>query len=146
MQYQQGVGPDCCKMVQGILVGPYCANLVSQMHITIIGGMINKVSLAFIAGPIWNGFEKNIEIFRGSHGTSVKNQNSAGAAGAEIFLPELQGLLRPMALQAGAEAFDLTSWQSKRYFGCGCEVLLICTATVSWRKFSFEFGGFCFTT
>eukprot|EP00913_Durusdinium_trenchii_P009631 g9049.t1 len=34
----------------GILVGPYCANLVSQMHITIIGGMINKISLAFIAG------------------------------------------------------------------------------------------------
>eukprot|EP00435_Cladocopium_sp_Y103_P015041 s2347_g3.t1 len=65
----------------GILVGPYCANLVSQMHITIIGGMINKVSLAFIAG----------------------------AAGAEIFLPELQGLLKPMALQ----------------------VLLICTATVT---------------
>lgn len=65
----------------GILVGPYCANLVSQMHITIIGGMINKVSLAFFAG----------------------------AAGAEIFLPELQGLLKPMALQ----------------------VLLICTATVT---------------
>eukprot|EP00434_Breviolum_minutum_P023915 symbB.v1.2.021105.t1/scaffold1717.1/size104954/8 len=65
----------------GILVGPYCANLVSQMHITMIGGMINKVSLAFIAG----------------------------AAGAEIFLPELQGLLKPMALQ----------------------VLLICVATVT---------------
>ena len=36
----------------GILVGPYCANLVSQMHITMIGGMINKVSLAFIAGSV----------------------------------------------------------------------------------------------
>mmetsp|Transcript_126573 Transcript_126573/g.300650 ORF Transcript_126573/g.300650 Transcript_126573/m.300650 type:complete len:726 (-) Transcript_126573:101-2278(-) len=70
--WSQGVLPQISGFLFiGILVGPYCANLVSEMHITIIGGIINKISLAFIAG----------------------------AAGAEIFVPELQGLLKPMALQ-----------------------------------------------
>lgn len=55
----------------GILVGPYCTNLVTQKHICLIGGFINRFSLAFIGG----------------------------AAGAEIFLPEFQHLLGPLALQ-----------------------------------------------
>jgi len=55
----------------GIIVGPYCTNLVTHMHIFCIGGWINKVSLAFIGG----------------------------AAGAEIFLPEFEAILPPMILQ-----------------------------------------------
>lgn len=55
----------------GMLVGPFCCNLITHMHIFMMGGYINRVSLAFIGG----------------------------AAGAEIFLPEFQKLLDAMFLQ-----------------------------------------------
>jgi len=58
-------------LLMGILIGPYCTNLVSRLHIFLIGNLINRVALAFIAG----------------------------AAGAEIFVPELLDLLVPMTLQ-----------------------------------------------
>eukprot|EP00927_Polykrikos_kofoidii_P043553 TRINITY_DN37628_c0_g1_i1.p1 TRINITY_DN37628_c0_g1~~TRINITY_DN37628_c0_g1_i1.p1 ORF type:complete len:694 (-),score=99.97 TRINITY_DN37628_c0_g1_i1:42-2123(-) len=55
----------------GILVGPYCCNLVTDLHIGLIGGFINNVAVAFISG----------------------------AAGAEIFLPELKPFLCPIFVQ-----------------------------------------------
>lgn len=58
-------------LCMGIVVGPYCTNLISHFHIHLIGGIINRLSLSFIAC----------------------------AAGSEIFLPELRDLLAPMGLQ-----------------------------------------------
>jgi len=58
-------------LVIGIVVGPYVANLVSKFHVYLIGRAINRLSLSLIAG----------------------------AAGIEIFYPELQRLLRPLMLQ-----------------------------------------------
>lgn len=55
----------------GIMVGPYGTNLVTQFQIFLIGTTINRISLAFIAG----------------------------AAGAEIFYPDLEALIAPMMLQ-----------------------------------------------
>eukprot|EP00930_Biecheleria_cincta_P034984 TRINITY_DN24105_c0_g2_i1.p1 TRINITY_DN24105_c0_g2~~TRINITY_DN24105_c0_g2_i1.p1 ORF type:complete len:679 (-),score=105.73 TRINITY_DN24105_c0_g2_i1:84-2069(-) len=71
-EYSRGVLPQISGFLcMGIVVGPYCANLVSHFHIHLIGGIINRLSLSFIAG----------------------------AAGSEIFLPELRDLLAPMGLQ-----------------------------------------------
>jgi len=71
-QLSGGVLPQITGfLLMGILIGPYCTNLVSRLHIFLIGNIINRVALAFIAG----------------------------AAGAEIFVPELLDLLAPMALQ-----------------------------------------------
>mmetsp|Transcript_8086 Transcript_8086/g.20129 ORF Transcript_8086/g.20129 Transcript_8086/m.20129 type:complete len:683 (-) Transcript_8086:85-2133(-) len=61
-------------LFMGIVVGPYCTNLISHLYIFLIGDVINRFSLSFIAG----------------------------AAGAEIFLPELRELLAPMGLQVVA--------------------------------------------
>jgi len=58
-------------LIIGVLVGPYVTNLVCPYHIFLIGKLINRLSLSFIAG----------------------------AAGAEIFLPELISLIGPMLLQ-----------------------------------------------
>mmetsp|Transcript_36621 Transcript_36621/g.68245 ORF Transcript_36621/g.68245 Transcript_36621/m.68245 type:complete len:756 (+) Transcript_36621:83-2350(+) len=55
----------------GVIVGPYVTNLVSRYNIFLLGNLINRLSLAFIAG----------------------------AAGAEIFMPDLYSLLGPMLLQ-----------------------------------------------
>eukprot|EP00928_Gymnodinium_smaydae_P041128 TRINITY_DN27840_c0_g1_i1.p1 TRINITY_DN27840_c0_g1~~TRINITY_DN27840_c0_g1_i1.p1 ORF type:complete len:693 (-),score=43.47 TRINITY_DN27840_c0_g1_i1:109-2148(-) len=54
----------------GIVVGPYVTNLVTKLHILLIGGWINQLSLAFIAG----------------------------AAGAEIFYPDLHALIGPIVI------------------------------------------------
>lgn len=58
-------------LLMGIVVGPYLTNLVTLLHIHILGKWINHLSLAFIAG----------------------------AAGLEIFFPDLRELIRPMLLQ-----------------------------------------------
>jgi len=55
----------------GVIVGPYMTNLITSFHIFLIGRVINQLSLAFIAG----------------------------AAGSEIFFPELRSLIVPMCLQ-----------------------------------------------
>lgn len=55
----------------GVIVGPFVTNLVSRYNIFLLGSLINRLSLAFIAG----------------------------AAGAEIFMPDLYSLLAPMLLQ-----------------------------------------------
>merc|ERR1719240_2132656 len=69
-EFSGGVLPQISGFLcMGIVVGPYCTNLISKQHIFLLGSYINRFSLAFIAG----------------------------AAGAEIFLPELRELLAPMA-------------------------------------------------
>lgn len=58
-------------LIIGVVVGPYVTNLVNRYCIFLMGTIINRISLAFIAG----------------------------AAGAEIFLPELRDLIGPMLIQ-----------------------------------------------
>eukprot|EP00927_Polykrikos_kofoidii_P024563 TRINITY_DN22308_c0_g1_i1.p1 TRINITY_DN22308_c0_g1~~TRINITY_DN22308_c0_g1_i1.p1 ORF type:complete len:706 (-),score=99.86 TRINITY_DN22308_c0_g1_i1:26-2143(-) len=58
-------------LLVGALVGPYCCDLVTHTHISLIGEIVNKFAVAFIAG----------------------------AAGAEIFLPDLRSFIVPMFVQ-----------------------------------------------
>eukprot|EP00929_Paragymnodinium_shiwhaense_P007994 TRINITY_DN111915_c0_g1_i1.p1 TRINITY_DN111915_c0_g1~~TRINITY_DN111915_c0_g1_i1.p1 ORF type:complete len:690 (+),score=94.23 TRINITY_DN111915_c0_g1_i1:91-2160(+) len=78
-KFSGGILPQISGFLcMGIVVGPYMTNLVSKQHIFLLGSYINRLSLAFIAG----------------------------AAGAEIFLPELRELLATMALQVVIISFS----------------------------------------
>ena len=74
------------------MVGPYCANLVSQMHITMIGGIINKVSLAFIAGGIASEpFGNSENLVHVSYGCTAQYSCTLAKAVALKVLVELLG-------------------------------------------------------
>mmetsp|Transcript_33670 Transcript_33670/g.89920 ORF Transcript_33670/g.89920 Transcript_33670/m.89920 type:complete len:690 (-) Transcript_33670:101-2170(-) len=71
-RWSQGILPQITGYLAiGVIVGPYMTNLITSFHIFLIGRVINQLSLAFIAG----------------------------AAGSEIFFPELRSLIVPMCLQ-----------------------------------------------
>lgn len=71
-QYTKGILPQISGFLfMGIAMGPYCTDILSRARLDLISSPINRICLSFIAG----------------------------AAGVEMYLPELRSRLGAMALQ-----------------------------------------------